>query len=210
MHFSHIFLGLAATASAIDVYGYRSNEQCKGGDYIVYRNANPNDCVISASGNVYRSIQIRAIPNTWNVRGQAFVGGQCSNVRFRVDSNGNENICLGGNNYSGGNYVFASKKLSEGSTEQACLAGNGCGSTARAGLLVFEDGSVYDLTALPDSLYYELVRATYIQTPFLYYGIVLTQYLFSSKLHSLGDLIIYRIDSAPVSNVFIANLLIIV
>lgn len=156
MHVSYIFFGLVATVSAIDIYGYRNNEKC-GGDYIVCQNANPNNCCVRASGDVFKSIQLRAIPTNWNIIGQAFSGGDCKNIKFVMQSGGRENICLGGSNYSGGNYVFAAtKKRSEGASE-VCSATGGCTSVQRADLMVFENGSKYNITGLEDALYTELI-----------------------------------------------------
>lgn len=158
MQLSHIFLGLIATVSAIDMYGYRDSDTC-GGGYIVCTNANPGDCCIFASGEIFRSIQWRAIPTDWQIIGVAFGGFACQNVKFSVPSIGRENICAGGNLYSGGNYQFASRKRSEDANE-ACPATGGCANVKRGDLMVFEDGPSYNLTDLDDVLYTELVNAS--------------------------------------------------
>ncbi|OHE92198.1 hypothetical protein CORC01_12492 [Colletotrichum orchidophilum] len=155
MNLSQIFLSLIATVSAIDVYGYRSNEKCSRGDYIVCTNVNPNDCCIRASGDVFRSIGFRAIPTNWNIVGRAHSGGDCKNLKYVTQSNGRENICCGGSNYSGGNYGFVSKKRS-GDAEATCAATVGCSSVARGDLMVFENGPKLNLTGLDDTLYTEL------------------------------------------------------
>ncbi|KAK1672157.1 hypothetical protein BDP55DRAFT_718280 [Colletotrichum godetiae] len=152
MYATQIFLGLIATVSAIDVYGYRSNEKCSGNDYIVCRNVNPDDCYVRASGDVFRSIGFRAIPTNWNIIGRAHSGGDCKNLKYVTQSNGAENICCGGSNYSGGNYGFVSKKRSEGT----CAAAGGCASVTRGDLVVFENGPKFNMTGLDDALYTEL------------------------------------------------------
>ncbi|KAK1974131.1 hypothetical protein LZ30DRAFT_741409 [Colletotrichum cereale] len=63
MYVSHFFVSLVATTSAIDILGYRNNEKCSGGDYISCQNANPGECCIRASGNVFRSIGFFSIPS---------------------------------------------------------------------------------------------------------------------------------------------------
>ncbi|KAF3011845.1 hypothetical protein E8E14_003921 [Neopestalotiopsis sp. 37M] len=154
MQISHILIGLVGTVSAIDIYGYRSNEKCSGGDHIVFTNINPDDCAISASGNVFRSIGIRAIPTQWNIIGRAFTGGGCKNLKFVAQSLGRTDICLGGDNYSGGNYGFTNQKRFVGANE-TCPATGGC-DTTRGDLMVFENGPEYNMTSLDDDLYNEL------------------------------------------------------
>ncbi|KAK1625125.1 hypothetical protein BDP81DRAFT_409454 [Colletotrichum phormii] len=144
MYATHILLSLIATVSAIDVYGYRSNEKCSGNDYIVCRNVNPEVCCTRASGDVFKSIGFRAIPTNWNI--------------YVTQSNGAENICCGGSNYSGGNYGFVTKKRSDGT----CAAAGGCASVARGDLTVFENGPEFDMTGLDDALYTELVSTPVI------------------------------------------------
>lgn len=158
MQFSHIFLGLIATVSAIDIYGHRDSEKCDGGGVVVCTNANPNDCCVRASGDAYRAIQWRAIPPAWNVIGQAFSGGDCNHVKLTVGSNGRENICAGGSTYSGGNYIFGSRKRGEDANvaNEVRSAEGGC-VVKRGDLLQFEDGHNYNLTDLDDGLYNELV-----------------------------------------------------
>ncbi|KAF7531060.1 hypothetical protein G7054_g9229 [Neopestalotiopsis clavispora] len=158
MQISHILVGLVATVSAVDIYGYRSNEKCAGGDYIVATGVNPDSCSVSASGNVYRSISIRAIPTNWNIIGRAFTGGGCKNLKFAAQSSGRTDICLGGDNYSGGNYGFATKKRSVAAGE-TCAATGGC-VAKRGDLMVFENGPKYNMTSLDDDLYNELVSTS--------------------------------------------------
>ncbi|KAI3528360.1 hypothetical protein CABS01_07561 [Colletotrichum abscissum] len=158
MYASKIFLGLIATVSAIDIYGYKNNEKCGGGDYIVCTNANPNDCCVRSSGDTFRSIGFRAIPTNWRIIGRAFSGGDCKNVKYVAQSNGAQNVCCGGSTYSGGNYVFASKKRDESATEDGTCAASagGCTSVAKGNLMVFENGPKYNMTGLDDALYTEL------------------------------------------------------
>ncbi|KAL2876851.1 hypothetical protein SGCOL_007874 [Colletotrichum sp. CLE4] len=137
MYATQIFLGLIATVSAIDVY---------------------DDCCVRASGDVFRSIGFRAIPTNWNIVGRAHSGGDCKNLKYVTQSNGAENICCGGSNYSGGNYGFVSKKRSEGT----CAAAEGCASVTRGDLMVFENGPKFNMTGLDDALYTELVNTPVI------------------------------------------------
>lgn len=153
---SQILLGLAATVSAIDIYGHRDSSTCGGGGYAVCMNAAPDSCCVRASGDIYRSIQFRAIPTNWKIIGRAFNGGDCRNLYYVVQSQGRQNICLGNGGYSGGNYGFANRKRSEGADE-ACPATGGCASVQEADLIVFENGSSYNLTNLDDGLYTEMV-----------------------------------------------------
>ncbi|UQC87439.1 uncharacterized protein CLUP02_12944 [Colletotrichum lupini] len=153
MYAAKIFLGLIATVSAIDIYGYRSNEKCSGNDYIVCTNANPNDCCVRASALII---------------GRAFSGGDCKNVKYVAQSNGAQNVCCGGSSYSGGNYVFASKKRDESASEgDTCAASaGGCTSVAKGNLMVFENGPKYNMTGLDDALYTELCpSSSWIKTP---------------------------------------------
>ncbi|KAK8108902.1 hypothetical protein PG984_014703 [Apiospora sp. TS-2023a] len=161
MHSVQILLGLLATsASAIDIYGYKNNDKCNGNNYVVSTNVNPDVCAVTASGNVYRSISFRAIPTNWNIIGRAFNGGDCKNINYVVQSSGRTDICLGGNDYSGGSYGFANKKRSakEGVAEEACSAveAEGCASVAKADKMVFENGPQYNLVDLDEALYTEL------------------------------------------------------
>ncbi|KAK1484635.1 hypothetical protein CTAM01_12879 [Colletotrichum tamarilloi] len=168
MYASKIFLGLIATVSAIDIYGYKNNEKCGGGDYIVCTNANPNDCCVRSSGDTFRSIGFRAIPTNWRIIGRAFSGGDCKNVKYVAQSNGAQNVCCGGSTYSGGNYVFASKKRDESATEDGTCAASagGCTSVAKGNLMVFENGPKYNMTGLDDALYTELCpSSSWIETP---------------------------------------------
>lgn len=155
MHAPAIILGLAATVSAIDMYGSRSNEQCKGGDYIVCQNVNPNDCCIRASGNIFRSIGWRAIPTSWLISGNAYTGGDCSNIQYVAASNGADVLCAGGFNYSGGKYQVVGKKRSV--IGDVCPAAGGCGSVKRGDVMAFADGTTYDLTGLDDALQAEML-----------------------------------------------------
>ncbi|KAH9900081.1 hypothetical protein F4778DRAFT_771388 [Xylariomycetidae sp. FL2044] len=160
---SSIIPGLVATTvSAIDIYGYRNDIHCSGGDRIWCQNANPNDCCVRSSGNVFRAIGIEAIPTDWAIIGQAFTGGDCRNVRFVVQSLARRTICLGNDYYSGGNYKFASlKERSEACPASASSGdgdgdGDGCAAVHRGNFMEFEDGSSYNMTDLDDALYAEL------------------------------------------------------
>lgn len=156
MHASYILLGLAATISAIDIYGYTGSSTCGSGNYAVCTNAAPDSCCPRASGDIYRSIEFRAIPTNWNIIGRAFNGGDCRNLYYVVQSQGRQNICLGNGGYSGGNYGFANRKRSEG-TDETCPATGGCTSVQKADLIVFQSGPSYNLTDLDDGLYTEMV-----------------------------------------------------
>lgn len=163
MYVSHLLLGLVATVSAIDIYGYTSNEKCGSGAHAVCVNANPGSCCVSASGDIFRSIGFRAIPTNWNIIGQAYNGGGCKNVKFTAQSQGSQNVCCGGSWYSGGNYKFTSSKRFQGADE-SCPANQGCASVHRADLMMFEDGSKYNITGLDDILYTEMVSTRHLST----------------------------------------------
>lgn len=150
MHFSHILVGFAATVSAVDVYGYRGNDKCDDGNYIVATNANPGVCAVSGSGDVFRSVAIRAIPTDWHINGIGYHGNACDGDIRRVGtSNGSPDICNGGDWYSGAKYEFASKKRRSVVTDESVQKGSA---------MVFENSVSYDLTGLDDALYTEMVR----------------------------------------------------
>lgn len=159
MHVSHVLLGFVATVSAIDVYGYRSNEKCGGNDRVVCVNVNPGVCCISATTDTYRAIGFSAIPTNWQIVGSGYTGGGCSNIWHSEVSNGRTDMCCGGHLYSGGKYSFASKKrsgITSDATTDACPAAGGCTSVRRADLMELE-GAKYNLTDLDDALYTEMV-----------------------------------------------------
>lgn len=159
MYAPHVLVGLVAAVSAIDIYGYRNNEQCGGGDRIVCQNANPGDCCVRASGNVFRAIGFEAIPTNWQIVGSGYTGGECRNIWHSEVSNGRRNMCCGGYYYSGGRYVFASKKRSGIATDaiaDACPADEGCTSVRKADLMELE-GAKYNLADLDEALYNEMV-----------------------------------------------------
>lgn len=163
MHASAIVLGLAATVSAIDMYGYRSNEQCKGNDFTFHANVNPGDCAVYASGNIYRSIGWRAIPTDWRINGNAYTGTGCGNIRYTASSNGAQNICAGGWNYSGGKYEFAGKKRAA-APDAGTAAAEGCQRIHRSDAIVFADGTRYNLTSLDDADHAEMVCTSCYRT----------------------------------------------
>lgn len=151
MHFSHILLGLVGTASAIDIYAYRSNEQCKGSDHLVCYGKNPGDCCAGADGNAYRAIGVRAIPTDWNIIGRGHRDGRCGAVRYAAASNGRTDVCAGGNYYSGGSYIFTGKKL-----KRSDVTTQSGGEACKADIMVLGDDTKYDLTKLDDAQYREL------------------------------------------------------
>ncbi|KAK4207822.1 hypothetical protein QBC37DRAFT_405828 [Rhypophila decipiens] len=156
MHFSPILLSLVATASAIDIYAYRSNEQCKGTDYLMCTNRNPGDCCAGANGNAYRAIGVRAIPSSWNIIGRGHRDAYCGPVRYAAASNGATDVCAGGNYYSGGSYIFAGKKHKR-SGNSADVSTRSSGEACKADLVVLGDDTKYDLTKLDDAQYAELL-----------------------------------------------------
>lgn len=151
MRVSHVLLGLIATVSAIDIRGFPADQHCKG-TYTACTNASPNDCCVSASGNVYGSIGFYAIPKNWNIITRAYNGGSCKNEKFSAQSEGRDTICLGGSAYSGGKYAFTQTKRSD----DADAATGDC-NVRRPDLMVFEDGKKYNMTSLDNDLYTELV-----------------------------------------------------
>lgn len=159
MHASHVLIGLIATVSAIDIYGYRNNEKCGGTDRVVCTNVNPGTCCPRASGNTWRAIGFQAIPTNWQIVGSGYTGGDCKNIWHSEVSNGRQNMCCGGYNYSGGKYSFASKKrgITADSVTDACPAAEGgCTEVAKASLMELE-GAKYNLTGLDEALYNEMV-----------------------------------------------------
>lgn len=149
MHTFSVLLGLVAAVSAVDIYGYASDEKC-GGGYIVCTGVNPNACCPwSGPGGVYQSIGMRAIPSDWNIIATAFNGGDCTDPLFTIQSAGRDNICLGGNHYSGGSYDFPVSGRSE-EPPRNC-------TPARADTMVTDNGVQYNLTSMEDGNYLELV-----------------------------------------------------
>ncbi|SMQ51967.1 unnamed protein product [Zymoseptoria tritici ST99CH_1A5] len=155
MHFSHILPYLIAGVSAIDLYASRSNTCGAADGTVICRNVNPTECCPRASGNAFRSIEVRAIPTSWRITGQAFNGGDCRNVLYVVQSNGRENICLGNSDYSGGSYIFQNLRRSIDAAPQEACPASGC-NVRRGNEMVFEGGPSYNMSALDESDYDEL------------------------------------------------------
>ncbi|CCF32666.1 hypothetical protein CH063_05006 [Colletotrichum higginsianum] len=163
MYFSSLlFLGLAATASAIDVRGHYGGT-CDGA-YVGCANINPNVCcVISGSASSGRtSVSVAAIPGDWRIRTQAYTGGGCSSLAGQLDSNGNTFVCL---SYSsrgdrtGGQYWFVGRKRADDNSCPAEQPGGGkCEAVAKPDTLGLADGTEYNITGLSDEKLQELEK----------------------------------------------------
>jgi hypothetical protein len=150
MHFSHVLLGLIASASAIDVYFHNSGD-CSGAA-TVCTGINPNVCCTGNSPTV----AYRGVPTNWHLNAQGFSGGGCGSVKWSADINGVNWYCMTVNsrpNYTGSYYWFASRRRAEDST---------CSESVKPDTLVLADGTTkYDIVGLDDAKVEELVSATY-------------------------------------------------
>ncbi|KAI0199474.1 hypothetical protein F4808DRAFT_461795 [Astrocystis sublimbata] len=155
MQISHVLLGLVATASAVDIYAYRSNIQCKGNDRIICQNIGPDECC--SKGAVFRAFGFEAIPSEWQIICRAYNGGQCNGLVFAAQSNSRRDICLGNGQYTGANYAFTNKKRSVGDETEEDPAASSCKTMKKFDRIEFGNGINYNITGIDDAHYEEMV-----------------------------------------------------
>jgi len=160
MHFSLLFLGLAATAFGIDIRAH-TGDGCAG-SYVACVNINPNVCCsFSSSRSSGRSsIAVVAIPTNWRIRARAYTEGGCSAFGGERDSGGSTTICLPyttRGDRTGGNYWFLNRKRADDESCPAEQPGAGkCEAVVKPDTLGLADGTEYDITGLPDEKITEL------------------------------------------------------
>ncbi|KAK3313363.1 hypothetical protein B0H66DRAFT_629129 [Apodospora peruviana] len=149
---SNLFLGLAATASAVDLYLYTGN--CFNSAGIVCTNINPNTCCGGSNVNIFPQVGFRAIPATWNLECRGHAGGFCNQIRQVQRASGGRDLCLGSGPFSGSGYGFTSKKKRFAQpTEEGCAAEDvgGCTASQKPDLLFLADGTQYKISDLDDA-----------------------------------------------------------
>jgi len=164
MHFSHVLLGLVASASAIDVYFHNSNN-CSGAATIC-RGLNPNVCCAATSATV----AYRGVPTNWRLDADGFSNGGCTTPKWRTEFKGQTWACMGissRQDYTGSLYWFVNRKRAEDRT---------CKETVKPDTLVLADGvTQYDIVGLDDAKVAELVSTiSVISSPCLPTGATIT------------------------------------
>ncbi|KAH8840853.1 hypothetical protein MCOR27_003755 [Pyricularia oryzae] len=152
MHFSSLLLGLAATASAIDIRGH-ALDSCNG-SYRACTNINPRVCCIfsesASSGRV--SVDVVAIPTNWRISAQSWTGGACRFIGTLGSSGGSRSICLPYTNRgdrTGGHYWFNSLKRSVDDSCPAEQPGGGkCDAGVQPDVIGLADGTEYSIAGL--------------------------------------------------------------
>jgi len=146
MHLTAVLLGLAASASAIDVYFHNAGD-CSGAA-AVCSNINPNFCCTGDS----QTVAYRGIPTNWHLNIEGYSGGGCRFTKFQSDVNGANWLCLPVNSrdhYTGTFYWFASRRRAEQAN---------CTGTVKPDTLVLADGvTKYDIVGLEDDRVEKLV-----------------------------------------------------
>lgn len=88
------------------------------------------------------------MPLDWNLELRADDGGTCSRIRTAIITYGNSYQCLSSGPYTGGKYVFHSKKrYAEEDPSQECR---------KPDVLLLGDGQKYNIKDLEDGLIEEL------------------------------------------------------
>ena len=151
MHFAHALLGLAASASAIDVYFHNAGD-CSGAA-AVCSNINPNFCCTGDS----QTVAYRGIPTNWHLNIEGYSGGGCRFTKFQSDVNGANWLCLPVNSrdhYTGTFYWFASRRRAEQAN---------CTGSVKPDTLVLADGvTKYDIVGLEDAKVEKLVSVVFM------------------------------------------------
>jgi hypothetical protein len=150
MHFTHVLLGLVASASAIDIYFHGSGD-CSGAASVC-SGINPNVCCTGNSPTV----AYRGVPTNWHLTARGFSGGGCGSPKWTGNIQGANWYCMSANsrpNYSGANYQFASRRRAEDVE---------CTESVKPDTLVLADGvTKYDIAGLDDVKVDELVSSSF-------------------------------------------------
>ncbi|KAK0634026.1 hypothetical protein B0T14DRAFT_417295 [Immersiella caudata] len=99
MHLPQLFLGLAATASAIDIYLHPDG--CCSCNSLVCVNAGPDWCCRGTSTDYFQTVSFRAIPTDWTIQGRGHSGGNCNNLRQTSVARNTRDPCLDRDRFSG-------------------------------------------------------------------------------------------------------------
>ncbi|KAI8242818.1 hypothetical protein K4K57_012565 [Colletotrichum sp. SAR 10_99] len=160
---SSILLGLAATASAIDIRAH-VGDNCAGG-YTACVGINPNVCCSfssSASSGRAKLMDGEQIPSNWRIRAEAYTGGGCSFTGGQRDSNGATTICLPyttRGDRTGGKYWFLNRKRADDLSCPAEQPGAGkCEAVVKPDVLGLADGTAYNIADLADEKVQELEK----------------------------------------------------
>ncbi|TLD27047.1 hypothetical protein PspLS_04319 [Pyricularia sp. CBS 133598] len=157
MRFSSLVLGLAATASAIDIRGH-DQDVCRGG-YVACVNVDPNVCC-TFGGKA--SIWVAAIPSAWRIRAQSSTGGGCTYLATEGDNNGTQDICLAYTSRglrTGARYWFLNRKRAEDETCPAAQPDGGkCEASVKPNVLGLADGTEYNIEGLSDEKVAEMEK----------------------------------------------------
>ncbi|KAK1993699.1 hypothetical protein LX36DRAFT_615465 [Colletotrichum falcatum] len=162
MYFSSLLLGLAATASAIDIRCH-IGDNCAG-SWVACVNINPNVCCsFSSSANSGRSsVSVAAIPSNWRIRTEAYTGGGCSYFGGQRDSGGSTDVCLPyttRGDRTGGKYWFLNRKIADDHSCPAEQPGAGkCEAEVKPDTLGLADGTEYNIAGLTDEKVQELEK----------------------------------------------------
>ncbi|KAF9873052.1 hypothetical protein CkaCkLH20_09562 [Colletotrichum karsti] len=161
MYFSSLLLGLAATASAIDLRAH-PNDGCTG-SYSACVNLNPNVCCSfsSSSTSGKATIAVVAIPSNWRIRAESWTGGGCRFTGGSLDSGGSTTICLPYStrgDRTGGSYFFLSRKRANDESCPAEQPGAGkCEAVVKPNVVGLADGTEYGIAGLTDEKIQELM-----------------------------------------------------
>ncbi|TLD28205.1 hypothetical protein PspLS_03756 [Pyricularia sp. CBS 133598] len=152
MHFSSLLLGLAATASAIDIRGH-SQDGCRGG-YRSCTNSNPRVCCSfnSSATSGRSSVAVVAIPTNWRITARAWTGGSCRYIANHGESGGSRSICLrytSRGDRTGAFYWFNSLKRAVDESCPAEQPGVGkCDAVVEPDVIGLADGTEYNIAGL--------------------------------------------------------------
>ncbi|KAK0648359.1 hypothetical protein B0T16DRAFT_388605 [Cercophora newfieldiana] len=145
MQLPQLLLGLAATASAIDLYMHVNG--CYTNPALVCVNANPDRCCAGSVVDFFETVSARAIPPEWAIQVRGHSGGECRGTREVSPARGVRDKCLSNGDFSGVGYGFNARKRSPAPQEQ-CAAEGGCTSSQKPDFLLLEDGSKYSVVDL--------------------------------------------------------------
>ena len=154
MRFFQALLGLAGTASALDIY-FHTGTNCDGAS-VICQGINPGVCC-SVGGITQRSVAYRGIVPTWNIRCRSYQGNGCEILRADSTVKGVNYQChsfQNNYNYNGARYDFVNSKRAE----DTCTADEGtCESSQKADTLIMEDGTKFSILDLEEDPLEELV-----------------------------------------------------
>jgi hypothetical protein len=149
MRFTQAFLSLLTGASAIEITLHVFSNSCVPGNALHCGPMNPDNCCGYRS-NDFESVEFDYIPTTWKLLVKGYNNGNCNRRKDESRSGGRSRVCLVKGPFSGGGYQFTNKKR-DASNQEACT------DIFRPDTASFTDGTRYNLTALDDDSYAEMV-----------------------------------------------------